>query len=288
MDDELFEALYQIAHRLWPSREKRVQVAGRTVVLMYLWSVIRRKPRQWVCDPRNLPRALADRPILSRSQFGRRLNSPAIRAMLAELERHLRGTPPETLLGCWLLDAKPLLVSPYSKDTSARWGWAYNGKARGYKLYAMSDLDGHVVDWQVQPMNEAESVVAQILIQKTDRPGYLVGDSAYDSSPLHEQAAQRDLQLIAPRKRPHTGLGACRHHDHRLHAIAMLESIHNRFGPSMYEKRTVIERTFSRLGASPVGLDSLPPFVRTPPRVTLWAQGLLILYAFLRTKDLRQ
>ncbi|HAU37220.1 MAG TPA: hypothetical protein DCX07_05835 [Phycisphaerales bacterium] len=177
MDDELFEALYHIAWKLWPSRERRVQYAGRTIVLMYLWSVIRGKPRQWVCHRQNLPDAMTEADIPSSSQFGRRLRSARVQAMLTELENHLRGVPQATMLGCWLLDAKPLLVSPYSKDKSAKRGWAYNGRARGYKVFAMSDLQGRVVAWDARPMNEAEPLVARTLLQQTDRPGYVICDS---------------------------------------------------------------------------------------------------------------
>lgn len=288
MDDELFAAVYQIAWKLWPGREKRVQCAGRTVVLMYLWSVIRGKPREWPCQRSHLPVPLQQARLLCRSQFGRRLNSPRVKAMLAELERHLRGVPGTHWLGCWLLDAKPLLVSPYSKDKAAKWGWAYDGKARGYKVFAMSDLEGRVVSWKARPMNESEPVVAKDLLEDTDRPGYVIGDSIYDSGPLHENAASRDLQLVAPRKLPGGRIGIRARQPTRLHAIAMLETFCNHFGPSLYALRPQIERVFSRLGCSRIGLDHLPPFVRTPARVELWVQGKIILYTLLLQNDLRQ
>ena len=117
MDDELFELVYQIDWKLWPRRKKRVQYAGRTIVLLYLWSVIRGKPRSWVCDRRNLPRALVDVPVPSRSQFGRRLNTPQVQAMLSEVERHLRDVPQARMLGCWLLDAKPLVSVPTARTS---------------------------------------------------------------------------------------------------------------------------------------------------------------------------
>jgi len=227
MDDELFETLYQIAWQLWAAREKRVHYAGRTIVLLYMWSVIRSKPGEWVCDPRNLPRLLDGYAVPSRSQFDRRLKTPQVQAMLLELETHLRHVPQAKMLGCWLLDAKPLVVSPYSKDKSAKWGWAYDGKARGYKVFAMSDLSGHVVAWQTKPMNEAEPLVARKLIECTDRPGYVIGDSIYDSGPLHELTAWRDLQLIAPRKMPGGNIGVRAQQPTRLHAIAMLERRHS-------------------------------------------------------------
>ena len=288
MDDELFEVVYQIAWTLWPRREKRVQYAGRTIVLLYLWSVIRGKPQVWVCDRRNLPRALEDVPVPSRSQLGRRLKTPQIQAMLAELERHLRGVPQARMLGCWLLDAKPLVVSPYSKDKSAKWGWAYDRKARGYKVFAMSDLQGRVVAWEVRSMNEAEPVVARTLVEQTDRPGYVIADNAYDSGPLHEVTASRDLQLIAPRKEPGGNISVRARQPTRLHAIAMLEAFPNAFGPAMYAQRTTIERAFARMASSRVGLDHLPSFVRTPPRVRLWVQGKIILDYLQRRKELRQ
>jgi len=168
MDDELLGALYQIAWTLWPRREKRMVYPGRLIVLMHLWSVIRGKPRQWVCHERNLPGLMRQWSIPSASQFRRRLRTATVQAMLNELENHLRATPSHALLGCWLLDAKPLVVSPYSKDKSAKWGWAYDRKARGYKLFAMSDLQGRLVAWDCQGMNQAEPLVARTLLEQTD------------------------------------------------------------------------------------------------------------------------
>jgi hypothetical protein len=288
MDDELFEAIYQIAWKLWPRREKGLVYSGRLIVLLYLWSVIRGRPRLWVCDRRNLPKALETADIPSRSQFGRRLGSPQVQAMLTDLEMHLRGLAPPSMLGCWLLDAKPLVVSPYSKDKSAKWGWAYNGKARGYKVFAMSDLQGRVIAWEAKSMNQAEPTVARNLLEHTDRPGYVLGDSIYDSGPLHELTASRDLHLIAPRKVPGGNIAARAQQPGRLHAIAMLETFPNTFGPAMYAQRTTIERIFARMASSRVGLDHLPPFVRTPRRVQLWVQGKIILYSLHRNKELRQ
>lgn len=288
MDEELFAAVYQIAWTLWPQREKRMQFPGRTIVLLYVWSAIRGKPRQWVCDRRNLPAALRKEPIPSRSQFGRRLNSPSVKAMIGQLEARVRPKRAQGLIGCWLLDGKPLVVSPYSKDKAAQWGWAYDGKARGYKLFTMVDLDGDVAAWHVESMNHAEPVVAQELIQQTDRPGYLLGDSIYDSGPLHECAAQRDLQLIAPRKTPGANISAHAQQPTRLHSIAMLETSVNTFGRAMYACRTGIERDFSLLGCSKVGLDHLPYFVRGLSRVRLWAQAKIILYSLQKPKVLRR
>lgn len=286
MDDELFAALYHIAWQLWPQREKGVQFASRTLVLLHLWAVLRGKPRGWACDPRNRPRRLQETPLPSPSQFRRRLKTPEIQARLDQLETHVRGLPPDYLLGCWLLDAKPLVISPYSKDRSAKWGWAYDRQARGYKIFALGDLQGRILAWQSHPMNIAEPLVARTLLEQTDRPGYVLGDSIYDSGPLHELAAARDLQLIAPRKEPGGNIAPRARQPTRLHAIAMLETFANAFGPTLYAGRTTIERVFARMASSRIGLDHLPPFVRTPERVHLWVQGKVILYSVLQQKEL--
>ena len=131
MDDELFDLVYRIVAELSPRREKRVQFACRTIVLLYLWSVIRNKPRYWACDPRNAPCRLSDTPLPSPSQFSRRLRGDAAQRLLEAVERRVREIEWAALVGFWLIDAKPLLVSPYSKDKQARRGWAYDGFARG-------------------------------------------------------------------------------------------------------------------------------------------------------------
>ena len=137
-------------------------------------------------------------------------------------------------------------------------------------------------------MNEAEPLVARTLLKHTDRPGYVIGDSIYDSGPLHELAAARDLQLIARRKVPGGNIGIRARQPTRLHSIAMLETFNNTFGPAMYACRTSIERAFAMMGCSKVGLDHLPYFIRGPSRVRLWVQGKIILYSLHQKKELHQ
>ncbi|MEM6259721.1 MAG: hypothetical protein AAGI37_15700 [Planctomycetota bacterium] len=86
-----------LSHRLWPKREPRVQYAGRLIVLLYLWSAIRNKPLCRACDRRN--RALADRPIPNRSQFGRRLCCPNVVTMIDELEQAVNDLQVAGLIG---------------------------------------------------------------------------------------------------------------------------------------------------------------------------------------------
>jgi hypothetical protein len=279
MDDELFLTVYQLTTQRVPRRGKRQQFSDAVIASVYLWSVIRNKPMEWACQRAHAPPPLADRPLPSVSTLSRRVRSDAVRQLLDRIEAQLLELTQTALVGCWLIDAKPLPVSPYSKDKQARRGWAYNGYARGYKLFAVCDLDQRIVGWRVHAMNQAEPTVARSLLAHLDGPGYLLGDSIYDSTPLHEAAAAQQVQLIAPRKSPEGNIGVRARHPNRLHAVAMLETHVNRFGPTMYARRTAIERAFSRLAASSVGLDHLPGWVRGLGRVRRWVQAKLILFA---------
>lgn len=279
MDDELFALVYRLACQLAPRRGKRQQFSDGVILSVYLWSVIRHKPMSWACLPTHAPRQLADRPLPSCATLSRRLRTDAARRLLDRIETQLTQLTDAALIGCWIVDAKPLPVSPYSKDRQAKRGWCYDGHARGYKLFALCDTRGRIVGWRVHAMNAAEPTVARTLIQHLDRPGYLLGDSVYDSTPLHQATAQRRVQLIAPRKDPAGNIGRRARHPSRLHAINLLETFCNGFGPTLYARRTVIERAFARMAASAVGLDHLPGWVRSLDRVRRWVQAKLILYA---------
>ncbi|MCH8260899.1 MAG: hypothetical protein IIC46_11915, partial [Planctomycetes bacterium] len=60
-------------------------------------------------------------------------------------------------------------------------------------------------------MNGSEPLVAREMIKQLEPGGYLLGDTLYDSNALYELASERGWQLVAPRKKPKTGLGHRRH-----------------------------------------------------------------------------
>ena len=279
MDDKLLLRFYHLAYELSPRRGKRQQFSDTLIATLYQWSVQCNKPMYWVCDPAHAPPFLRDRPLPSVSQFSRRVRGTGVQQLRDAILLRLKPPPADTAVGCWMLDAKPLVISPYSKDEQAKFGWAYNGLARGYKVFALCNRDQHVLAWRVYAMNHAEPVAAKELMPAIDRPGYLLGDSIYDTNDLHQLAAERGLQLVAPRKEPGGPIGERARHPHRLHAIDMLECHVNTFGPALYAWRTNIERAFSRMTCSSVGMDHLPGWVRTLPRVQRWVQAKLTLYA---------
>jgi hypothetical protein len=82
------------------------------------------------------------------------------------------------------------------------------------------------------------------LIPALNRGGYIRGDKAYDSNPLHEVALHIGHQLVAERIRPRTNLGHRQHSPGRLRSIALLQ---NKFGKALYHCRDDIDRCFSWL-----------------------------------------
>lgn len=279
MDDERFNVLYSILVELAPRRGKRQQFSDACVLLIFLWSALRNKPVDWACDRRNRPRAWVG-PLPSPSCVSRRLRSASVQALLDLALRHwqLQLLAAASLVGCWIVDAKGFAVNRYSKDKQALRGHCCIGKARGYKLFLLVDAQDTPVAWHVDAMNAGEPTIALKLLQQIDGPGYLLGDSIYDSTQLYELAAARQVQLVAPRKNPMLNVDRRCRCEPRMHSIAMLETpVPHGFGPALYERRTRIERVFARWSSSRVGLDHLPGWVRTLPRVRRWILAKILI-----------
>lgn len=278
MDDELFSTLYEHLMDLSPPRAKRVQFSDGLIAAYFLWSVIRNKPRSWACQWINAPKHLRDRPPPSNTTLSRRLRTDAVRLLLEQLEERLSCVVQTGCLMCYLIDGKGFPVNRFSKDKQAARGHSSVGMARGYKLHLIVDQDGWPSSWRVAPMNVAESRVALDLVASLEGQGYVVGDSAYDSNPLHRCVQEKGYQMVAQRKRPQTGLGARQHEPGRIRSVEMLEVSKTGFGAMLCKTRTVVERAFAAIASSKVGLDSLPGWVRTLDRVNQWVQGKMILW----------
>jgi hypothetical protein len=123
-------------------------------------------------------------------------------------------------------------------------GFGASSIAKGYKLFAIADLNQGFINWMVKPMNNSESKVAKELIVGIEKEGYLVGDGEYDRNQLYEIAGHRNIQLIAPQRiRGAKGLGHRRHSFYRLRAIELQK---RKFGESLISARSIIERMFGR------------------------------------------
>ena len=278
MENELFARLYPRIMALPMARRLRQAYSDRTILLVYFWAVLHDRPTNWACQQTNWPIHQRRWKKPSPSRMSRRLRQPEIREHLDALERGLRRQPTDAAMVKYI-DGKPLVVSPYSKDKDATWGFV--GKAtrcKGFKLFALADRYG-VLAWEVGGLGESELAVAPRLLAKLDGAGYVLADALHDTNTLHGVAGVCNHQLIAPRKRPGTGLGNREHSPKRLRCIDLLERAPDAFGVELYKQRTEIERHFGHRGNIAGGLGPLGNFVRKLPRVRRWVQAKLIIHA---------
>lgn len=295
MDGELWPAVYRLVHEEGnrQPRPGRVQYGDGHVLEVFCWAAIHDRPACWACDERNWPAEQRGRELISESRLSERLRTLSVRLLMAAVLARLResgddksggGEPPsgfEPLAR--RLDAKPLPVGACSKDRDARWGQAGEAKVRGYKMFCGWGC-GVVPDaWTLGPMNLADAGAAVELLPRFRGAAYLLGDALYDSNPLHAACAARGVQLVAPRKRPRTGLGHRDHHPQRTRSIEMLEWPVDRgrnpspFARDLYRLRGDIERRYGNLTSFGGGLQPLPSWARTPHRVALWVAAKLVI-----------
>jgi hypothetical protein len=213
------------------------------------------------------------------STLSRRLRSPKVVALLAQLERRIVAPKEPGLF--WMIDGKPLVIGGCSKDRQAGYGQAAGGKAKGYKVHALVGSDGSVAQWRLAPMNKDERVMAERMVRSAppEVVGYLLGDSNFDSNPLHRVCEQRgNLQRVTPRRYgPGKSTGHRRQTAGRLRSIAIMESPLGAFGAQLKKERSAPERQFGNWVNWGGGLTSLPAWVRGYRRVYRWVQAKLVL-----------
>jgi hypothetical protein len=175
-----------------------------------------------------------------------------------------------------IIDGKPLEVSNVSKDPDAGYGRSAGGKHKGYKLHVVHAGGPTPLAWGLAPINTSEKVMAAKLIPALPGEGYLLGDTEYDTNPLHDLAHEAGHQIVAPRRRRAKGLGHHRHSPYRLRSIALLQS---RFGRALLRYRRQIEREFGNLVSFGGGLTCLPAWVRRFNRVRNWVHAKILINA---------
>lgn len=282
MENELWKQVYQMVIRIGKGKTlKRAKFNDADIVITYLWSVMHDRPISWACNKRNWPIYYHRRPLPTPSTMTRRLRTEQIHQLMRKVEQTLINRYPPRL--CRWIDAKPLCIGLYSKDKEAGYGPAGNGMAKGYKLYTIADQKQGFVVWTIRPMNHHEAKVADELIDKLNSEGYLVGDGAYDSNRLYDLAANKSIQLVAPRKIKNAkGIGHRRNSPYRLRALSLQKE---QIGLSLLESRSHIERMFGQLTNLGCGLSPLPNWVRTLFRVEMWVRAKMIIYQIWRQKN---
>jgi len=275
MERERWERLYALAHRLGKGLGGGCKYDAAVIVGVFLWAVVHDRPISWACELRNWPSELAYRGLPSQSTMSRRLRGASVQRLLSLVEDHFKSQLP--LDGPKFIDAKPLVVSGVTKDPEAKSGYGARGYAKGYKLYAVWGAGSIPYAREVHSINNSEKQVARSLISQLQGSGRLVGDSAYDATPLYDLAASVNHQLMACRHSCRGGgWGHRPQSPHRLRGVALLETEE---GQDLMRQRLAIERAFGNCTSFGGGLTPLPPWVRRLHRVRLWVQAKLLVNA---------
>jgi hypothetical protein len=296
MEGELWETVYGliVGEASKRGRRRRVVYGDAWVLAVLFWAVVHDRPVCWACARRNWPEAhLRGRQLPSDSTMSERLRTLSVLQLLAAVVERLAALAPPAGSLVRAVDGKPLPVGGFSKDRDAGWGKsAAEGWENGYKCFLVWG-EGVVPDvWTLGPMGEPEPTVARQrlvpALARSGAAGYLLGDALFDSNPLHEACSACGLQVVAPRKRPGTGLGhgAGGHSDGRLRSIRLTEwpapgdlpsAGRAPFARELYATRADIERRLGNLCGFGGGLAPLPAWVRTPHRVARWVAAKLVL-----------
>jgi hypothetical protein len=286
VEGQLWSLILAILRAVDKRRKRaRQDFSDEDIVKAFYRSVIHDRPISWACQRRNWPLYLRRQQLPSNTTMSRRLRSASVVALLDALER--RVTAPTHPHLYWMIDGKPLVISGCSKDRQAGYGRAARSKAKGYKIHAITAVDGSVANWRIAPMNKDERVMAERLLKTTNLAGYIAADANYDSNKLHKVCdARGNRQFVSPRR-----YGAGRKVGHRaqspgrLRSIALLENPQPDFGRQLLKDRSAIERHFGNATNWGGGLTHLPPWARTYRRVRRWVQAKLALTALRRTRN---
>jgi hypothetical protein len=286
MDGEPLHWLYhRLLHDPTLAHTRDCTYCDGLIVFIYFYGVLGNHSRAWACQRTNWPIWCRRLKLPSYSQFNKRLKTPSISHWIerinAELRVQLPHTPDKTV------DGMPMIVSGYSHDPDARRGKVPDGWAKGYKLHAIADSCSAIDEFEVTGLEAGEATVLRRLIPRTDLRGVtLRADANYDSNPTYRTAADAGARLVAPRRKPGTGIGHHRQHPDRLAALAELEQTN--LGLRNHKRHRIrAEQSFARLTNLPFGLWALPNFVRRLPRVRLWVAAKILLYHLQQVLDLR-
>jgi hypothetical protein len=284
MDGELLRWLYhRLMHDPNLARTRDCTFGDGVVLLAYFYAVMNHRSVLWASKIEHWPiwcRAVLALP--SRAQLNKRLRTASVTRWITRVDAELRGRLPRG--AAKVADGKPLTVGGFSHDRDARWGKTPGGGwSKGYKLHVVLDAARAAVDaWRVTPLDAGEAtVLRRDLIGACDLRGCtLRADANYDSNPAYRAVAEAGGRLVAPRRKPHTGLGHRRHHLDRLRAVWELERCDEAPANLRAHRRARarVEQGLGHLTNLPFGLWALPNHVRGLRRVRLWVAAKILLY----------
>jgi hypothetical protein len=283
MDDQLLLHLYHcLFDRGNVQHAPGCRYSDSVIALIHFLAVTRDRSPRWAAARANWPLWMRRLPCPSYSQLMKRLRTVPVARLIRRLNDEFRGRLPRS--GEKVCDGKPLPVGGFSKDPDAGEGkLPGDGWGRGYKVHLIVDGScGAVEDFDVTALGAGEpTVMARLVTKHADllllRGAVLRGDSNYDSNPLYAAVADAGGRLLAPRKKPCTGLGHHPHHPDRLRSIEELERTPD--GLAAHKRHRVrVEQALAHLTNLPYGLSPLPNFVRRRTRVERWVLAKVTLY----------
>lgn len=258
--------------------------SNRDVLAVLLWAALHDRSILWACARTHWPVQAWRRRLPDQSTMSRRLRCPGVLDDLRTLLHLAQSAFDDGDNATLRVDGKALAVSSFSADADAADGWGTGQHQRGYKLHALVANARRLIEFCVEPMNTPESTVAGALLRRAARAGRLargglvLADASYDSNPLHAVARRCQVQLLAPRRRPGTGLSrGHRQQPGRVRSARLLESDPRAFR-WFSARRSVVEHYFGGLSAA-AGLHTLPSWVRGLTRVRLWTAAKIVLNA---------
>jgi len=283
MDGELLRWLYhRLIHDPTLARTRNCTYGDGLILLIYFYAALNNRSPLWATDRCHWPAWCCAATVKwpSYSQLNKRLNADGAARGIDLINAELRDRLPHT--SAKVVDGKPLTIGGFSHDPDAAWGKVPGGWANGYKLHVLVDGGGcGVIDaCAVTALDAGEATVLRRgLVPRVDlRACTLRTDGNYDSNPTYAAVADAGGRMVAPRRRPGTGLGHdVRQHPDRLRAIEELERTPG--GRAAHERmRNRVEQSLAHLTNLPWGLWALPNFVRRLPRVRLWVAAKITLY----------
>lgn len=290
MEYQLWKAIVALLPAFGKPRKRRTNdFTDQDIVQVFYWAVVHDRPTSWAVCKAHWPVHCRRGLLPSSATMSRRLRSPSVLTLLERLQQRVLAPQEPGLF--WIIDGKPLPIGGCSKDRQAGYGRAAGSKAKGYKVHALLGAGGSVAAWRLAPMNKDERVMAERLVRSAppEVAGYLLGDSNFDSNPLHRVCEQRgNLQLVTPRRYgPGKGTGHRKQTAGRLRSMAILENPYPAFGKQLQKDRGAIERQFGNWTNWGGGLTGLPPWVRGHRRVHRWVQAKLVLYKLRDNLEIR-
>ncbi len=287
MERELWPLLYHCVRDVGKDfTQKYVQFQPWILVCVSLWAALHDRPIGWACDQRHWATTTL-RPVKlpSPSVMSRRAYRVGAGLLWHALEQRLRVGAAQCPALVAFLDGKPLPVGGYTKDKDAAYGRGAGLMAKGYKLHTLWSDRPLPEQWEVASLKVGETTVAEELLLRqahsSQGGGYLLADENYDSSKLFDRAHEASYQLVVPISHANAGKGHHYQSPHRLRCIEMMQSIPGKsdFGPSLYELRRSIERSYGNATAFAGGLGPLPAWVRRLHRVRIWVWAKLLINA---------